>query len=129
MAERGAAPSGERQCGEIGAPWDGGLQGLFFGLRDWRARHPTATLAEIEAELDQQWSRLRAQVLADLAVASAAAELAAGGRPACPACGGPLRDGGPRERTLTTMGNEALRLRRDYATCARCGHGVFPPRR
>ena len=128
MAECGTAPAGEHQHQEIGAQWDGGMQGLCFGLREWRARHPTATVAAIETELDQQWSRLRAQMLADLALASAAAEVAAGGRPACPECGGPLRDEGPRERRLTTMGNEALRLRRDYATCAACGHRLFPPR-
>jgi hypothetical protein len=68
-------------------------------------------------------------MLADLALASRAAVLGAGGRPVCPACGGPLHDQGSRERTIVTTGNEPVRLKRDYATCARCGSGLFPPGR
>jgi hypothetical protein len=116
---------GER--GAVGERWEGGAQAVFLGLREWRAAHPKATLAEIEAELDRRWAALRGQMLADLALASAATEVAAGA--ACPHCGGVLRDKGPRERTLATAGQAAVTLRRDYATCTRCGHGLFPPGR
>jgi uncharacterized protein with PIN domain len=98
-------------------------------MRDWRARYPQASLVEIEAELDRRLHQLRALMLTDLALASGAAVLGAGERPVCPACGGPLHDEGSRERTIVTMGNEPVRLKRDYATCARCGSGLSPPGR
>ena len=93
-----------------------------------RAAHPTATLAELEAELDRRWLRLRAQMLADLALVSRAADLA-GERPACPDCGGRLVAAGDRARTLITLGDEAVTLRRAYATCTGCGGRLFPPGR
>lgn len=116
----------------VGERWDGGVQAVFHGLRDWRALHPRATLAAIEAELDRQLCRLRAQMLADLALASAAADLATGApgeRPVCPDCGGALHDEGVRDRTLLTLGDEAVTLRRDYATCTACGRRLSPPGR
>jgi hypothetical protein len=125
-------PPRPRRAAVVGARWEGGGQAVFHGLRDWRALHPRATLAEIEAELDRQLGRLRAQMLADLALASAAADLATstpGERPVCPDCGGALRDEGGRERTLLTLGDEAVTLRRDYATCAACDRRLFPPGR
>jgi DNA-directed RNA polymerase subunit RPC12/RpoP len=114
-------------AGALGPQWEGGAQALFLGLREWRARHPAATLQEIEAELDGRWATLRGQVLADLALASDAADVAAG--PACPHCGGRLRGEGPRERTLVTTGGAPVTLRRDYASCTRCGYRLFPPGR
>lgn len=119
---------GEGQAAVVGPQWEGGAQAVLLGLREWRAAHPTATLAAIEAELDGRWAVLRGQMLADLALASAATDLAAG-TAACPECGGALRDEGPRERTLHTAGQAPVTLRRDYATCTRCGHRLFPPGR
>jgi hypothetical protein len=117
---------GER--GAVGERWEGGAQAVFLGLREWRAAHPRATLAEIEAALDRRWAALRGQMLADLTLASAATEVAAGAA-ACPHCGGALRDEGPRARTLATAGQAAVTLRRDYATCTGCGYRFFPPGR
>jgi hypothetical protein len=129
MGQRGRRQRGEPRPSAVGAGWEGSVQEVLLGLRDWRALHPKATLAEIEAELDRRLHHLRAQLLTDLALASAATALASGERPVCPECGGPLRDEGVRERTVVTMGNEPVRLRRDYATCARCGSGLSPPGR
>ena len=112
----------------LGPGWEDGAQAVFLGLRDWRALHPTATLAEIEAELDRQWAPVRAHMVADLALTSAATEVTTARPPVCPDCGGRLRDEGPRERTLQTVGNAAVTLRRDYATCTACGRRLFPPR-
>jgi hypothetical protein len=128
MAEQARQQRGERR-GPVGEQWEGGVQEVFLGLRDWRAMHPKATLAEIEAELDRRLSGLRAQLLTDLALASAAADLAAGERPRCPDCGGSLYDEGVRARTLLTTGHAPVTLRRDYATCVECGHRLFPPGR
>ena len=131
MAKHGKQHQPRNSEAVIGEGWEGGTQAVFLGLRAWRALHPQATLREIEAELDQRLSRLRAQMLEDLALASAAADLACQDAepPRCPQCGGRLHDAGMRERTLVTVGNEAVHLRRDYATCSQCGSRLFPPRR
>lgn len=113
----------------IGERWEGGMQELFLGLREWRASHPKATLAQIEQELDRHMARMRAQILTDLALASAAAEMRSEEAPSCPECGGVLHDEGQRTRTLVTLGDEAVRLGRDYGTCVQCGRRLFPPGR
>ncbi|MFN8511312.1 MAG: hypothetical protein U0841_01695 [Chloroflexia bacterium] len=59
--------------------WAGVMQEQVLGLQDWRARHPAATFAD-RAEVDRQWSGVRAQLLAELALAQTAAE----GCPAAP---------------------------------------------
>ena len=126
--QRDRAAGGE---GRVGAKWEGSVQDLFFGLREWRAVHPHATLAEIEAELDRQLTRLRAQMLTDLALASRAAQVGQVGREErapCPECGGRMVSEGERARTVRTIGNEPVRLERDYASCTACGSQFFPPR-
>jgi hypothetical protein len=107
--------------------WDEAMQASVLGLQDWRAGHPQATFAEIEAEVDRRWNVLRAQLLADLALASAAAGGAAASTAPCPQCGGAqLRDEGMRERTVRTLGQAPVTLRRAYATCTQCGYRFFP---
>lgn len=104
---------------------------VLTGMQAWRAAHPRATFAEIEAEVETQLNRLRARMLEDAALASRAADLArqpAGERPACPDCKQPLQPRGEQTRTVTVRGNQPVRLRRSYATCPACGAGLFPPR-
>src|SRR5262245_43326469 len=106
--------------------WAGVMQERVLGLQEWRARHPTATFAEIEDEVDRQWSGVRAQLLAELARAGAAGG-AAGPATPCPECGGTaFRDEGPRERTVVTLGQAPVALRRDYRCCTRCGCRFSP---
>ena len=118
-----------REAGQrvVGERWESGAQATFLGLREWRALHPRATLQEIEAELDQQLERLRAQMLQDLALASAARTARGEERAVCPECGGALHDAGEHHRTLWTVGQQAVRLDRHYGTCPACGSRVFPP--
>src|SRR5262245_48920292 len=100
------------------------------GLADWRAQHPTATFAEMEAAVDERFNAARARVLGELARLSAAADLAgrpAGERAHCPACGAELRPRGKRRRAVVTQGAKEVVLERDYAVCPACGRGVFPP--
>ena len=102
------------------------------GLEDWRAVHPTATFAQIEAERDERLAGLRARLLEDLALASRAADVAsapAGERPRCPGCGAELAPRGRGERAVLTQRGREVRLRRDYAVCPSCGAGLFPPGR
>lgn len=112
--------------------WAGDAEAVWTGMADWRAAHPKATFGEIEAALDERLNQVRARVLADLALASAAAEVSASSgeeRPRCERCGGELQARGPSDRTLLTQGGAEVRLRRSYATCPRCRDGAFPPGR
>lgn len=129
MSRQGQLRRGVGQ--QVGPQWERQAEEAFTDLRGWRELHPHATLREIEQELDRRLEQLRAKVLADLALASAAADLQQEERerPCCPDCEEPLRDQGTHPRTLLTLGNQAVELRRDYGTCPRCGSGLFPPGR
>ena len=110
--------------------WSQDAASVWTGMAEWRAAHPKATFGEIEAALDARLNQVRARVLADLALASTAADLQAASaaeRPRCERCGVVLQARGPSERTLLTQGGAEVRLRRSYATCPRCGDGAFPP--
>ena len=62
---------------------------VMIGMREWRAQHPTATLSEIEDALDERLSGMRARMLEDLGLASAARNLSQG-QIECSNCGGRL---------------------------------------
>ena len=112
--------------------WSQDAAAVWTGMADWRAAHPTATFSEIETALDERLNQVRARVLADLALASAAADVAGGAaaeRPRCAGCGSVLQARGASDRTLLTQGGAEVRLRRTYATCPTCGDGAFPPGR
>src|SRR5215216_4234783 len=99
-------------------------------MREWRLQHPKATLREIETELDARLAHMRARMLEDLALESAAADWkdpASSSPPACPQCGSPLQPRGLLPRTLQTQGGQSLTLKRRYAFCPLCETGLFPP--
>lgn len=111
--------------------WHHLTQEVMLGMREWRMQHPKATLREIESELDTRLNRVRARMLEDLALASAATawqESPAGQQPPCPDCGTPLHERGQHPRTLQTHGGHAITLERSYGVCPACGAGLFPPR-
>ncbi len=104
---------------------------ILSGMREWRLQHPKATLAEIEAALDQHWYRLRTRMLRDVALQSNTANWqhsSAAERPTCQACGTPLIVRGKRTRHLKTYGGHSLTLHRSYGLCPTCKKGLFPPR-
>ena len=112
--------------------WGEAAEPVWAELVGWRATHPKATFSEIEAELDRQLNRVRARVLGDLALATAAADVGAASveeRPRCVQCGVMLQAQGQEERGLVTQGGAEVRLERSYATCPRCGDRSFPPGR
>ena len=118
----GAAPMDQR--------WGAEAEAVLTGFKEWRLHHPTATLSEIEAALDERLARMRARLLEDAALASAAADLrvlAAAERRCCPQCGERMGLRGPEARHLTTTYEQPLTLRRHYAVCAACNEAVFPP--
>ena len=59
--------------------WQRETEAVLSGMKDWRLQHPRATLAEIEAALDERLEGLRARLLEDLALASAVAEVSGPG--------------------------------------------------
>lgn len=104
---------------------------VMTGISDWRLQHPKATLREIETELDARLARMRARMLEDLALASAATDWkdqAVRTPPACPTCGAPLQPRDTHSRTLQTHGGQTLTFERRYGVCPVCETGLFPPR-
>jgi predicted RNA-binding Zn-ribbon protein involved in translation (DUF1610 family) len=110
--------------------WDELAEEVFTGFREWRVQHPRATFKEMETALDERLARVRARVLGDAALRSAAGDLReqpAAARPVCPDCGGHLELAGQEERVLTTTYEQAIRLSRTATVCTACGKRFFPP--
>lgn len=110
---------------EMRRGWSELAEEAFTGMAEWRARHPRATFREIEVAVDERLAAVRARMLRDAALASAAAESGGG---ECPACGGRLGKGGKHSRSLLTNHDRRVTLERRYAECPSCGEGLFPPR-
>lgn len=91
-------------------------------LAAWRAAHPTATLAEIEAVVDRELSAQRAALIGDLAITLHA------DRPVCPQCGTPMTCNGTRTVTVTTAHEGRVPLTGPQYVCPACGAGLSPPR-
>ena len=102
---------------------------VISGMKEWRLQHPRATFREIEAAVDERLARLRAKMLEDAALASAAANWEKEATPpVCPECGTVLEDRGDHARELQTHGGRTVSLTRAYGVCPTCGGGLFPPR-
>lgn len=110
--------------------WDELAEDVLSGMKEWRLQHPKATLRQIEAALDERLGKLRARLLQDAALASAAADIKAAQaeeRPVCGACGSQLIERTVAVRELVTQHNQVLQLERSYGVCPTCGTGLFPP--
>ncbi len=104
---------------------------ILSGMREWRLHHPKATLREIETELDRRWFRVRARMVEEMALQSAATRWPREPRtppPVCPQCATPLEERGMHHRHLQTQGGHDLDLERSYGVCPACHAGLFPPR-
>ena len=102
---------------------------IISGMAEWRIQHPRASFREIEAEVDQRLSVLRAKMLSDTAILSSQTELADENSPhLCASCGGELARKGKKKRKLQTRGGQEVELVREYGVCKGCGQGLFPPR-
>jgi predicted RNA-binding Zn-ribbon protein involved in translation (DUF1610 family) len=101
---------------------------VLTGMKEWRLQHPRATLREMELALDVKLGNMRARLLEDLALASAASDLQQedGAYWQCPQCQEDLESRGQQTRQLQTQQRQELTLRRGYGTCPRCGAGFFP---
>jgi len=115
---------------DFDADWDELAEEVLSGMKEWRMQHATATLRQIEAALDERLGKMRARMLQDAALASAAADLKAAEeaeQPQCVACGAVLVERAVGERQLITQHNQVLKLVRSYGVCPSCGTGLFPP--
>ncbi len=115
---------------DFDAKWDELAEEVISGMKEWRIQHPRATFGEIEQALDERLAKMRARMLQDAALASAAADIVraeAEERPVCPECGAQLAGRGTAVRELTTQHNQAVSLKRSYGVCPQCGAGFFPP--
>jgi len=102
---------------------------IISGMAEWRIQHPKASFREIEAEVDQRLSVLRAKMLSDTAILSSQTELADDDALyLCPSCGGELERKGKKKRKMQTRGGQEVALVREYGVCKECGQGLFPPR-
>lgn len=116
--------------GDAVGHWQGQMAAAETALWAWRRAHPAATFNEIEDAVDAQVQALRAAMLADLGLASRAADLQAkqaAAPPRCPDCGERLVRQGRHHRQVVVQGGQAVALERDYAVCPACGVGRFPP--
>lgn len=110
--------------------WHELAEEVISGMKEWRLQHPKASLREIEQALDERWAKMRARMMQDVALASAAANIQAAQaeeRAVCPKCGRVLEARGTQERRVTTHHNQEVRLKRSYGVCPTCGAGFFPP--
>lgn len=110
--------------------WEEFAAEVLSGMKEWRLQHPKASFREIEGALDERLGKMRARMLQDAALASAAADLRTAKRAermVCEECGGELVERGVTVRRLVTEWNQMIELERSYGVCSRCGAGVFPP--
>ncbi len=115
---------------DFDAKWDELAEEVMSGMKEWRLQHPRATFGEIEQALDERLAKMRARMLQDAALASAAADLTRAQeeeRSVCPECGAQLEARGTAVRELTTQYNQTVALTRSYGVCLQCGAGFFPP--
>lgn len=115
---------------DFDAKWHELAEEVMSGMKEWRLQHPKATLREIEQALDERLGKMRARMLQDVALASAAADItraSASEKPVCPTCGVVLESRGRKKRELATHHNQMLALERSQGICPKCGAGFFPP--
>ncbi len=118
------------QTQQRAAEWAALAAAAFDAVTTWRQQHPTATLREIETAIDEHLAQVRARMLQDAALLSAAADLRevpAAARPVCPDCGQRLEARGKETRRLTTRHEQVVTRRRTRAVCPACGTALFPP--
>jgi NADH pyrophosphatase NudC (nudix superfamily) len=121
MNERGKMRTGFDQ------DWEALGDEILSGMKEWRLQHPRATLREMEAALDERLGALRARMLQDMAMASAAAEQKEGVQ-LCPECGQEMKPkGGSPKRELLTRAKRQIELERQRWECPACGAAIFPP--
>ncbi len=110
---------------EMEQQWQQKSQQAARAIAQWRQAHPKATLAEIEATVDEQMNQMRAKMIEEVAQASSCEQADIR---SCPQCGERMQARGKHKRTLQTQGGQMVTLTRQYQSCPLCGYSFFPPR-
>ena len=98
---------------EMSQQWQQSSQQASQSIAQWRAAHPEATLAEIEAAVDEQMNRLRARMIEEVAQASPLEQADAKQQARkCPQCGERMQARGKHQRRLQTQGGQQVTLTR-----------------
>ena len=111
--------------------WSRVAEGVMLEIREWREQHPRANITEIEEAVDGLWSRARARILQDVALASDAKDTRS--QPVVraarcvPSVDGNSERRGQKVRRLFTHHDQWIGLKRSYGVCPACGTGDFPP--
>jgi hypothetical protein len=114
---------------EMSQQWQQSSQQASQAIAQWRAAHAEATLAEIEAAVDEQMNRLRAGMIEEVAQASPLEQEGESQQArTCPHCRERMQTRGKHQRYLQTQGGQQVRLTRQYLSCPACGYSFFPPR-
>ncbi len=114
---------------EMEQQWQQQSQQVARAMREWRQAHPKATLAQIEAAVDEQMNQLRARMIEDVAQSRPLEQVGAEQMAStCPQCGGRMQARGKHQRRLQTQGGQRVTLTRQYQSCPLCGYSFFPPR-
>ncbi|GAC1403950.1 MAG: hypothetical protein NVSMB52_17820 [Chloroflexota bacterium] len=90
-------------------------------LKEWRRSHPQATFLEMERAVEEQVSRMRAQILQE--VANDRGEQVT----LCPQCGRRMWRRGEYTREMEIPGGLPIELSHTYYTCPACALGLSPP--
>lgn len=112
---------------ELQREWNRSSEDVMNEVTEWRAKHPKASLREIEVEIDQRLSGLRAKMISDTANQSTSARWEEAEGRECPECGAKLIRKGKQKRILLTRDGREIELEREYGVCSACGVGIFPP--
>ena len=113
---------------QVNAHWRKMSEAVISGLSEWRQQNAQATFREIEDEVDQRLSALRARMIADTAMQSANTVWTKAAGAACPQCGVRLGKKGKKKRQLETQAGQVIELKREYGVCPKCGQVFFPSR-
>lgn len=98
---------------ELMQQWQQRSQQAAQVMRGWRQAHPEATLAEIEAAIDEQMNQLRASMIEEVAQASPLEHGAVDqASRRCPQCGERMQARGRQQRRLQTQGGQTVSLTR-----------------
>ncbi len=91
-------------------------------LASWHSTHPRATLAEIEAAVEDELDHLRARLVKERTASAFVDE-----HSLCQHCGSGMVLRAITTRTVFLRGDEPLELERKYVVCPTCGAGFSPP--
>jgi hypothetical protein len=97
---------------------------MYKELRQWRGKHPEASIDEIAEQITPKRRELMGQLLVQLACQHGDGEVIEG--LSCPECGEVMSYKGKPSRDVIHKEGEQ-ELVRSYYYCARCQAGLFPP--